>query len=159
MPKVTIIYDSVSGNTEKVAHAIAEGARSVQGVQVESYKLGTPFAMSVLNDSDAIVLGSPSEYGNVTGGMGRFLESMAELTAAKRLRLKGKVGFAFGSYAWDGGWVFETLGLRMKKLGLKVFPILSIVDQMGTMGTNIDEASLQKCREFGKEISSKILKR
>jgi multimeric flavodoxin WrbA len=65
-----------------MANAVAEALSQVEGVQVEMHKLGTPFAMSILNEADAIVFGSPTEYGNVTTAFRTFLESMTELKTA-----------------------------------------------------------------------------
>jgi flavodoxin len=34
MTKILIVYHSQTGNTEKMAEAVAEGARSIEGVEV-----------------------------------------------------------------------------------------------------------------------------
>jgi flavorubredoxin len=159
MPRVVILYDSSTGNTEAMAKAVAEGASAVKGVTVDSHKVGSRFPMSLLNEVDAMVIGSPTEYGNVTQEMRNFLESMAELKAAKKLRLRNILGGVFGSYAYDGGWVVDALGMRMKKLGIKLVPpVVSAVDHEGAMGIHIDEESLQRCRELGKGVAAKIMK-
>ena len=159
MVKVAIVFDSMSGNTEKMANAVADGVRTVDGVEVELCKLGSPFSIGLLNQSDAIVLGCPTEYGTVTSGMKRFVESMAELNAAKKLTLKGKVAGIFGSYAWDGGWAVDLLALRMKRMGLLIVPpTVSAIDRMGGMGSNIDAVSLDECRKLGKSVAEKIAK-
>ncbi len=156
MAKVVIVYDSVTGNTESMAKAIAEGVSSVKSTEVESHKVGTPFSISALNEADAIVIGSPTEYGNVSSSMKAFLESVNELAAAKKLRLRGKVGGVFGSYGWDGGWVVDMLAMRMKKLGLRVVPnAVSAVDQEGQAG-RISQKHLEECRELGKAVATKI---
>lgn len=158
MPKVVIVFDTVSGNTEKMAKAIAEGASDVKGVQVEVHKVGTPFPMSLLNEANAIILGSPTEYGNVTSQMKTFLESMAELKAARKLSLKGKIGGVFGSYEWDGGWAVDMLAMRMRKLGIKLIPpYVSVVGESTGVGTHIDQGSLEKCRELGKAVAVRTL--
>lgn len=157
MSKIMIIFDSVSGNTETMAKAVAEGVSAVKGVQVELYKVGTRFSMSLLNETDAIILGSPTVYGNVTPEMKAFIESMAELNATKKLHLNGKIGGLFGSYAYDGGWVVDALAMRMKKIGLKLTPpIVSAVDHEGGMGVHIDQEALEKCRELGKAIATAL---
>ena len=159
MPRVVILYDSSTGNTEAMAKAVADGASAVKGVMVDSHKVGSRFPMSLLNEVDAIVIGSPTEYGNVTQQVRTFLESMAELKAANKLRLRNMIGGVFGSYAYDGGWVVDALGMRMKKLGIKLIPpVVSAVDHEGSMGIHIDEESLKRCRELGKAVAAKILK-
>lgn len=158
MPKAIIVYDTFTGNTEAMAKAIAEGIIEVGNVEVELYKLGTRFPMSALNDADAIILGSPTEYGNVTSGMKVFIESMNELKAAKKLNLKKKVGGVFGSYTWDGGWVVEMLGLRLKRLGLKVIPPIVSAPAFIDMGKESRDPHLQKCRKLGRAMVTAIAK-
>jgi NAD(P)H dehydrogenase (quinone) len=34
MPKILVVYHSLSGNTKAMANAVADGARAVQGVEV-----------------------------------------------------------------------------------------------------------------------------
>lgn len=48
MSKVVIVYDSVSGNTEKMAKAVAEGASTVKGVTTELLKMGHAFLYTYL---------------------------------------------------------------------------------------------------------------
>ncbi len=48
--KVLVVYDSLGGNTEKMARAIAAGARSFEGVEAEAIKIGEPFPLVALVD-------------------------------------------------------------------------------------------------------------
>ncbi len=159
MPKIVIVYESMSGNTEKMAKAVVEGARAVKGVDVDIYKVGTRFPVSSLDKADAIVLGSPSVYGNVAPEMREFLTSVTKLKNSGKLLLKNKIGGVFGSYGWDGGWVVDALAEALKSLGVGVVPpVVSAVDQMGGMGTHISEESLRKCRDLGKAVAQRLIK-
>jgi flavodoxin I len=158
MSKAIIVYDTFTGNTEAMAKAIAEGIGKGGTIEVELYKLGTRFPMSTLNDADAIILGSPTEYGNVTSAMRVFLESVSELKAARKLNLRKKVGGVFGSYTWDGGWVVEMLGLRLKRLGVRVIPPIVSAPAFIDMGKDSAEPHLQKCRELGRAVVMAIPK-
>ncbi len=159
MPKIIIIYDSKTGNTEKMAKAVVEGATSVKGVDVELHKVGTRFPVSSLDKTDAVVLGSPTNYGNPTPDVREFLTAVADLKKSGRLSLKNKIGGVFGSYGWDGGWVTDSLAATMKTLGIDVIPpIVSAVDQMGAMGAHISEENLNRCRELGKAVATKLTK-
>jgi NAD(P)H dehydrogenase (quinone) len=156
MPKVVVVYDSNTGNTEVMAKAVAEGAGKVENVQLELYKVGTRFPMSVLNGADAIIIGSPTEYGNATLQMRGFLNSMLELFAAKKLRLKGKPGGVFGSYGWDGGWVVDILVMTLRKAGMKIVPpVVSAPEKLG-IGSLETELLLPKCRELGYHVAMKV---
>ena len=156
MPKVVVIYDSQTGNTEKMAKAVVDGVRMVEMVEVELLKVGTPFSISKLKNANAIILGSPSRYGSITAEMKEFLEAVKEHKDSKKLEFSRKVGGVFGSYAWDGGWVTDKLEADVKALGIRIVTsAVSAVDQMGVMGTRIDEASLKRCRELGRFVAEK----
>jgi flavorubredoxin len=142
-----------------MAKAVAEGATSIKGVDVELHKVGTRFPISSLDKIDAIILGSPTVYGSPTTDMREFLTAIADLKKSGRLLLKNKIGGVFGSYGWDGGWVVDSLAAIMKTLAIKVIPpMVSAVDQMGGMGVRISEENLNKCRELGKAIAEKLVK-
>lgn len=155
MPKIVVVYDSNTGNTEEMARAVVEGASDVKNVEVEIYKVGTRFPMSVLNGADALVVGSPTEYGNATSQMRAFLGSMVELVAAKKLRLRGKPGGVFGSYGWDGGWVVDMMSKTLKKVGIKIVPpIVSAPERLGIASLD-EELPLPKCRQLGHAVAMK----
>jgi flavorubredoxin len=151
MTNVLIIYDSKTGNTETMAKAINAGAHSIKDITVEMIKLGTPFPISMLNEVDAIILGSPTHYAYVTVEMRNFLEAIKDLTESGKLKLKNKIGAVFGSYGWDGGWNFQKLELEMKDLGLTIEnPIVESVDAP-------NERVLMACEQLGKNIAKKVL--
>jgi len=156
MAKIIVLYDSFTGNTEAMAKAVVEGAMQVKDVQVELYKVGTRFPMSILNSADAIIAGSPNVYGNATSEMRSFVTSMAELAAAKKLVLKGKPAGVFGCYGWDGGWAVEMLAKSLRNTGMKiVLPMVSAPEKLG-IKTEEEELLLVECRKLGNVIASKI---
>jgi menaquinone-dependent protoporphyrinogen IX oxidase len=64
--KVFIVYDLITGNTEKVAKLIAPGVREagskVQVKRVENVEVYE------LTEANAIILGSPTHYGSMSPG-------------------------------------------------------------------------------------------
>jgi len=157
MSKVVIIYDSKTGNTELMAKAIAQGLCDVEGVEADLYKLGTKFPMGILEDADAIVVGSPTIYGNITNELAFFFENLGYLKSAKHVNTEGIKGAAFASYGWDGGWVTERIENELKALGVKlVAPSVSAVDQGGVMGMKIHTDDLEKCRQLGKAVGKAV---
>lgn len=94
MPRILILYYSRTGNTEKMARAVEEGAKSVAGVDVEMSYYAQP---EELAKADAIIFGVPTYFHDITLDMKKSLEQVA----AKGINLKGKVGAAFGSYGWS----------------------------------------------------------
>ena len=157
MAKVVIMYDSKSGNTETMAKSIAEGAKAVSGVEVLLKKLGEPFSLRILDNADALILGSPAHYGHVTLEMRDFLACLRGGQEAGRLKLRGKIGAAFGSYGWDGGVCIERLGIDLGNLGIKVqSPVLAQVPPLPYSA--LKEKSIKECRNLGRTIAEKALK-
>ena len=60
MGKLVIVYDSETGNTERMAKSIEDGVKSVGGVDIVVKKIGEPFSLKILSDADAIILGAPA---------------------------------------------------------------------------------------------------
>lgn len=125
MAKVLVLYYSSWGHVEQLAHAVAEGAReagaevSVKRVpelvpesvaQQYHYKLdqAAPIARpDELGDYDAIILGTPTRYGNMAAQMKQFIDQTGGLWAQGKL--VGKVGSAFTSTASQHGGQETTL--------------------------------------------------
>ena len=126
MPKVLVLYHSTYGHTEKMAEAVAEGARQVDGAQVDirrvpelvpeelakksGYKLdqAAPIAtVDELANYDAIIVGAGTRYGTAASQMRNFLDQTGGLWA--KGGLVGKVGSAFASTATQHGGQETTL--------------------------------------------------
>jgi flavorubredoxin len=159
MSKVIVIYDSKTGFTKKMAEAVVEGVKDVTGVDVELVKVGTPFSISKLDSADALILGSPTVYGNVTQDMNTLIQSVRAHKESQRLKLSGKIGGVFGSYGWDGGWVVEILREEIEDLGIKVVanPVSLVDGQGGRYEIYISEEALNKCRTLGRTVAKKAV--
>jgi len=92
MTKILVIYDSRTGNTEKMALAVAEGAKKVKGSEVEVKKVDSAKVDDLLS-ADGIILGSPTYYGDMSGKLKEFIDKSNRIHG----KLKGKVGGAFTS--------------------------------------------------------------
>jgi NAD(P)H dehydrogenase (quinone) len=126
MTKVLVLYYSSYGHVEALANAAAEGAASVDGVEVtvkrvpetlpadvataQHYKLdqAAPEAtVEELPDYDAILFGTPTRFGNMAAQMKTFLDRTGGLWA--KGALVGKVGGAFTASATQHGGQESTL--------------------------------------------------
>jgi NAD(P)H dehydrogenase (quinone) len=126
MPRVLVLYHSTYGHVEEMAHAVAEGARSVEGAKVElkrvpetvpeevarkaGYRLDQPAPIATpdeLEHYDAIVLGFGTRYGRMPSQMAAFLDQTGGLWA--RGALVGKVGSLFTSSATQHGGQESTI--------------------------------------------------
>jgi flavorubredoxin len=144
MPKLLVLYYTRTGSTQKMAEAVAEGARTVQGVEVTlSYNV-EPEALAGF---DAIIIGAPTYHHDMTLGMKMLFED----AAVKNISLKGKIGAAFGSYGWSGEAPRMILEILKNKFEMNVTepPLLSKFAP--------DQAGLEKCRALGKRVAERLI--
>ncbi len=120
MPEILVLYYSMYGHVETLAGAVADGARSVDGVDVTLKRVPETMPPDVarqagakldqtapvaspkeLADYDAILFGSPTRFGNMAAQMRNFLDQ----TGGRWVKgaLVGKVGSVFTSTGTGGG--------------------------------------------------------
>ena len=75
MLNLLIVYYSQTGNTEKMAMAVQEGAKSVVGIDVELKYFVRPEELAA---ADAIILGMPTYYHDIGIDMKNLLEGAAK---------------------------------------------------------------------------------
>lgn len=120
MTRILVLYYSMYGHVETLANAVAEGARSVDGVDVilkrvpetmppdVAAKYGARLDQAApvadpkeLGDYDAILFGTPTRFGNMAAQMRNFLDQTGGLWM--KGALVGKVGSVFTSTGTGGG--------------------------------------------------------
>ncbi|ASL24923.1 NAD(P)H:quinone oxidoreductase [Azotobacter chroococcum] len=120
MKKILVLYYSMYGHIERMAEAVAEGARSVPGVEVTlkrvpetmpealARKAGAKLDQMApvaepkeLADYDAILFGTPTRFGNMTAQMRNFLDQTGGLWVSGAL--VGKFASVFTSTGTGGG--------------------------------------------------------
>jgi NAD(P)H dehydrogenase (quinone) len=97
MPKALVIYYTQSGNTKKMAEAVAEGIRKA-GVEAVVKDVADLRADELLK-YDGIAIGSPTYYGSMSARIKQLLDDSVKFHG----KLDGKVGAAFASSANIGG--------------------------------------------------------
>ena len=93
-----VLYYSRTGNTKRMADKIAEGAGAVCKSILE-------FNPQDLINYDAIVIGSPTQYGSMAWEVKKFIDE----TASLHNKLDGKIGGAFSSSGTVGGGSETTI--------------------------------------------------
>ena len=120
MTKVLVLYHSMYGHIETMANAVAEGARGVAGVEVTVKRVPETMSAEIfknaggkvdqaaevatpaeLADYDAIIVGTPTRFGNMSGQMRNFFDQTGGLWA--KGALAGKVASVFTSTGTGGG--------------------------------------------------------
>jgi NAD(P)H dehydrogenase (quinone) len=125
VPRILVLYYSSYGHVETMAYAVAEGARS-EGAEVAVKRVpelmpeevakaayvkldqAAPIAdPNELADYDAIIVGTPTRFGNMAAQMRNFWDQTGPLwgTAA----LLNKIGSAFTSTATQHGGQESTI--------------------------------------------------
>jgi flavodoxin I len=142
MPKALIIYYSRSGNTEKMAKAVAEGAKTIQNVAVDlNYHIDAEELLSY----DAILVGTPT----YNAQMPIDFKNLFEEASTKQINLKNKVGSAFGSYGWSGEAPQAVIEI-LKKFEMQVIepPIRAKYKP--------DQQALDACMDLGRRVAKQL---
>jgi len=126
MSKVLVLYYSAWGHVEKMAEAVAEGARAVASTEVtikrvpelvpeevakkSGMKLDQPAPIATVDELaryDAIIFGTPTRFGNMCAQMRNFLDQTGGLWM--KGALVGKVGSVFASTGTQHGGQETTI--------------------------------------------------
>jgi len=128
--KIQIIFYSMYGHIYRMAEAVADGIKMVEGTEVAIYqvpelvpqnileKIGAAKAREVfvhipvanveqLSEADAIIFGTPTRFGNMCAQMRNFLDQTGGLWA--KGALIGKVGSVFTSTGTQHGGQETTI--------------------------------------------------
>lgn len=140
MNKLAIVYWSGTGNTEKMAFCIAEGAREA-GAEV-SLLAPSEFPSAAVSDYDVIAFGCPAMGAEVLEES-EFDPMFTEVEHA----LGGKKIALFGSYGWgDGQWMRDWIA-RCDSANL--------YNENGLMVNDAPDADGQEaCRELGRKLAA-----
>lgn len=95
--KVLVAYHSLSGHTERMAEAVVEGAKSLPGTTVVLKRVGQVTAEDLFS-SDAIVVGSPVYWSNMSGEVKIFFDNWQfKFGVFPEFKMKNKIGAAFAT--------------------------------------------------------------
>ena len=142
MKKILILYYSRTGNTERMAHAVAEGAKN-NDVEVEvSFHVDA----GSLESFDAIVVGAPTYHHDIPVDF----KNLFEEAAIKGINLKGKVGGTFGSYGWSG-----EAPVRIYNTMLNIFKMNMVSGPLALKSGKL-AGGIQMAQQYGREVADKL---
>ncbi len=154
MKKLAIIYYSRTGNTEKMARLVAEGAGSEPGVEVDIVKVEDFPAKKAL-EYDGLIIGSPTYYGSMAGPVKELLDG----SVAFHGQMEGKVGAAFSSAANIGGGNETTINdiLNAMLIHGMIVQGNSQGDHYGPVSIGSPDARVKKqCKECGRRTAGLV---
>ena len=157
MSRILVVYHSRTGNTAKMADAVASGAKSA-GADVVLKKVSDATLEDMLG-ADGIIMGSPTYYGQMAAEIKQLFDGSTEI----RGRLENKIGAAFtSSGSPDGGNQTALLSMLM---AMMIHGMIIVGDPMSSGGhygaIAVGEpgaAALDACRQIGSRVAILAIK-
>ena len=160
-PTVTVLvaYHSVSGHTENMAQAVAEGVRSVPGTRVRVERVQEVTA-DALFSADAVVVGSPVYWSNMAGEVKTFFDNwQLKFGVWPDFKMRNKVGAAFATGGQAaGGKEVTMLTILAAMLGNQMI-VVSGGGAFGASATTegespgINDVELAEARVLGTRVA------
>jgi multimeric flavodoxin WrbA len=146
MAKVLIVYYTLSGNTEKMAKAFADGAKSIPGTEVV-LKKAFDATLEDLLGCDAIAFGSADYFSYIAGGLKDFFDRTYYPSQGK---VTGKPYAAFATGGRGGEKALEVLDRICGSFKFK-----KAIEGVAVAGAPSPEV-LEKCNEAGKKLANAV---
>ena len=157
--KVLVTYHSLSGNTERLAEAVVAGAQSVSGTQVVLKRVGRVTAEDLFS-ADAVVVGSPVYWSNMSGEVKTFFDNWQfKFGVFPEFKMKNKIGAAFATGGQiSGGKEVTLLTILAAMLGNQMIVVsgggafgASATTEGGSPG--VDDQELADARALGRRVA------
>ena len=160
--RVLIAYHSVTGNTEKMAQGVADGAKSVAGATADLKRVSDVTTEDLLS-ADAVIVGSPVYFGNVSGEVKTFLDNwFLKFGVFREGKMRNKVGAAFVTGAAVSNGKETAMQAIHAALIMNQMVIVSAGGAFGAYGASattgpdspgIDDKKLEGARALGERVA------
>ncbi|MDO5516358.1 MAG: flavodoxin domain-containing protein [Clostridium sp.] len=155
--KISILYTSRTGKTEKVAKLIEEGAKRVEGIEIKTMNLDN-LDKDFVNDSQGIIFGTPTYYANISWELKKWIDE------SKDFNLEGKLGACFATANCIAGGADIALLSIINQIMVKGMMVYSGGTALGLPKTHlgyvhvneISENEDENARIFGERIAKKV---
>jgi len=156
---VLVAYHSATGHTEKMAQGVVEGAARIPGTKVVLKRVGD-VAAGDLFSADAVVVGSPVYWSNMSGDVKKFFDDWQfKFGVFPEFKMRNKVGAAFAT----GGQVSSGKEVTMLTiLAAMLGNQMIVVSGGGAFGASattegdspgIDDKELASAKELGARVA------
>jgi multimeric flavodoxin WrbA len=144
MKTLLIVYHTRGVKTTQLAEAVAKGASAEEGVQVRILRCAEAGPQDVL-EADALVLGTPENFGYMSGMMKDFLERIFYECEGK---VAGRPWALLVSAGQDGAGAISSVerivtGLRLKKVQEPILALKEVTPEI-----------LTQCEELGAALAA-----
>ncbi|HVO67772.1 MAG TPA: flavodoxin domain-containing protein [Syntrophales bacterium] len=144
MSKILIIYHSQTGNTERMARAVAEGAEMIESTEVV-LKRAQDTNLDDLLSSDGLAVGTPENFGYMSGMVKDFFDRTFYPAQDQVFRKPYVVFISAGN---DG-----TGALRAIERIAQGYKFKMVYEPVISRG-KVTEDDLIKCRELGSTLAA-----
>ncbi len=153
MSKAIVVYDSLYGNTEKIARAIGEGLGEAKVINVSDV------SPADISGVELLIIGAPTQKFKATTRIIDFIKLLPNETTSKlkiaafdtRIDLKTIKSKVFRFVVKKGGYAAKPLDRLLQRKGAE-----SISEPMGFEVTGqkgpLKEGELEKATEWGKKL-------
>lgn len=148
--KAAVVYDSLYGNTERLAQALARGITG-GGVEADTIKVDA-LDVERLAGYDLIAVGGPTHMAGVSKPMKRLLTDLGTVD------LRGKKGFCFDTRnesrfnAFDFNSAGKRIEGRMKRMKVEMLKPKVSATVEAREGP-LEEGALKRFQEIGVELT------
>ena len=156
MPKILVVYDSKTGNTETMALAVAKGAKMAGDLEV-TVKKAEETKNSDLLAADGIIMGSPTYFGQMSAKLKAVIDESEKVYKD----LTGKVGGAFTNSGGTASGGETTLLSIVQAMLIHGMIVQGRADNM-CYGVAVTDApnkeDLAECETLGRNVASLVKK-
>jgi NAD(P)H dehydrogenase (quinone) len=156
---VLVTYHSATGNTEKMAQAVAEGTKAVSGTSVVLKRVSEVAGDDLLS-SDAVIVGSLVYFGNMSGEVKTFFDNWTlKFGLFQDRKMRNKVGAAFATGASVSNGKEVTMLTILAAMLINQMVVVSGGGGFGASATTgpdspgIDEKEVAEARELGRRVA------
>jgi len=156
---ILVAYHSRTGNTEKMAEAVGEGAKRIPGTTVRVKRVGQVTAEELFG-ADAVIVGSPVYWANMASEVKAFFDNWQfKFGVFPDFKMRNKVGAAFATGGQvSSGKELTLLSILSAMLGNQMI----VVGGGGAFGATattegdspgIDEKELDGAKALGQRVA------
>ena len=159
-PPITVLvtFHSVTGHTEKMAQGVTKGAKSVPGTSVVVKRVGEVTEADLLS-CDALIVGSPVYFGNMSGEVKTFFDNWSKFGLFRDRKMRNKVGSVFATGAALSKGKELTVLSMFAAMFINQLIVVSDGGGFGASATTgpdspgIDEKEMTDARDLGKRVA------
>jgi flavorubredoxin len=151
--KAIVLFDTLYGNTERVANSLAKGMRE-KGVEVDCVNIKSA-SLDKLSDYDLLAVGAPTQALTASKPMKEFLSRI------EKTSFRNKYGFAFDT-RFDtrfAGSAAKYIEKKLREMDLEIVRPRSSAIVTAAKGAVLAEGAEENFEVIGGEIAEALIRK